>query len=327
MMQMIKILGLISIVILLFTGCGGSKVYNVNHSNTLNMQKATTVEYAIRKASTRKGWSVQKNKEGVLTVSQNIKGNYLVVLNIIYDKNGYQITHKDSTNLDYDPDDDTIHKSYNKWVHNLERNINKYLHKLSNMSPASLEKYQSRERNVFNRVASIATGMPLGVNNSAQTQQNTIDIKNQTIYIAKNATYDNPAIKESIINDCTINSQVMQFIKDYATGRNIDIQFKDNIQPNELELKISITNAISRGSAFIGHYKYVEINGELIKDNKVLSSFRAARKDGGGRFGGYKGSCSVLGRATKVIGRDVSYWLSNPINNASLGHLTAKRFY
>ena len=33
------------------------------------------------------------------------------------------------------------------------------------------------------------------------------------------------------------------------------------------------------------------------------------RNSGGGFGGGYKGSCSVLGRCTKALGKDIAGWL------------------
>ena len=43
------------------------------------------------------------------------------------------------------------------------------------------------------------------------------------------------------------------------------------------------------------------------------------RVSGGGAFGLYKGSCTVLGSTVKVLGRDVSNWLKKPVNGAHLG--------
>jgi hypothetical protein len=39
----------------------------------------------------------------------------------------------------------------------------------------------------------------------------------------------------------------------------------------------------------------------------------------GGAFAGYKGSCSVLGRTIKAIGKDVAEWMKAPSKDAQLG--------
>ncbi len=41
----------------------------------------------------------------------------------------------------------------------------------------------------------------------------------------------------------------------------------------------------------------------------------------GGLFAGFKGSCSVLGRTVKAIGKDIAEWLVNPVLDADLGDL------
>jgi len=36
-------------------------------------------------------------------------------------------------------------------------------------------------------------------------------------------------------------------------------------------------------------------------------------------FAAYKGTCSIVGRCAKSIGKDISNWLENPTDDASLG--------
>ena len=42
---------------------------------------------------------------------------------------------------------------------------------------------------------------------------------------------------------------------------------------------------------------------------------------GGGAFGGYKGTCSILGRCIKTLGSDIAKWLANPTMDAKLGNV------
>jgi hypothetical protein len=41
----------------------------------------------------------------------------------------------------------------------------------------------------------------------------------------------------------------------------------------------------------------------------------------GGAFGGFKGSCSVLGRTVKALGKDIAQWLVQPAKGSQLGDL------
>ena len=61
------------------------------------------------------------------------------------------------------------------------------------------------------------------------------------------------------------------------------------------------------------------IEGSLIKGGTKYSSFKAARRSGGGFFGGYRSSCSVLAKITKALGQDTASWLVDPYDNAKLG--------
>ena len=40
---------------------------------------------------------------------------------------------------------------------------------------------------------------------------------------------------------------------------------------------------------------------------------------GGGAFGAFKGTCSIIGRCTKALGQDIATWLTAPTQNAEIG--------
>jgi hypothetical protein len=65
----------------------------------------------------------------------------------------------------------------------------------------------------------------------------------------------------------------------------------------------------------------VLIKGSLAEKGKVLGDFNARRYSGGGMFGEYKGTCSILGRCVKTLGKDVAEWLAHPVSQAALGDL------
>ncbi|MBI3171217.1 MAG: hypothetical protein HYZ32_01320 [Hydrocarboniphaga effusa] len=69
----------------------------------------------------------------------------------------------------------------------------------------------------------------------------------------------------------------------------------------------------------MGHYKGVTVTGKLFQNGKQTGSFVATRKSGGGAFGGFKGSCAVLGRCSETIGKDIAKWLAAPTEGAKLG--------
>ncbi len=128
-------------------------------------------------------------------------------------------------------------------------------------------------------------------------------------------------IAKNIREECTIDSQLPQFIVEYGTEKGIEINAVDTVTKDSAEsvLIVEITDAVSRGNAFVGHRKFTEIEGTLFNKGKKVASFRGSRVSGGGMFAGFKGSCSVLGRTVKALGSDVSAWLQNPWKDALLG--------
>jgi hypothetical protein len=61
------------------------------------------------------------------------------------------------------------------------------------------------------------------------------------------------------------------------------------------------------------------VTGTLTEDDKPVASFRAKRFSTGGAFGGFKGTCSIIGRCTKAIAGDIAAWLKSPVDGAELG--------
>ncbi len=128
-------------------------------------------------------------------------------------------------------------------------------------------------------------------------------------------------IANNIKQECDLNSQLSVFIKEYATENAVELRGVDALDTSEPGnvLKIEITHSVSQGNAFIGHRKYTAVRGELYDNGKLLASFTGARNSGGGAFAGFKGSCAVLGRTVKALGKDIATWLKQPSNNAHLG--------
>jgi hypothetical protein len=60
------------------------------------------------------------------------------------------------------------------------------------------------------------------------------------------------------------------------------------------------------------------VKGSLSQKGKILGDFKARRYSGGGMFGGYKGTCAILRRCVKTLGKDVAEWLAQPTSQAVL---------
>ncbi len=127
-------------------------------------------------------------------------------------------------------------------------------------------------------------------------------------------------VAKKIRTECVeLQKQLAQFTKEFAAENGVTVELGDIANASGRVLKVEISEAVSRGNAFIGHRKYTEIRGELSDNGKKIASFKGLRESMGGAFAGYKGSCSVLGRTVKALGKDIGMWLAKPEDGAELG--------
>ena len=169
-------------------------------------------------------------------------------------------------------------------------------------------------------VASVLVGCaPKSVSSNALSSG--VNLHGKTVYIqGHSARYaSNSRIANNIKKECKITTQLITFIQESAQKNGVNVKVVNHIPAGALALNVEITDAISQGNAFIGHNKFTAISGRLKKSGKSIGSFLAARRSGGGFFGGYKSSCSVLGRTVKALGQDVGKWIVHPTKGDELG--------
>ena len=313
-----KVIHLLSLTLigLFLIGCGGTAIQNIDNSGTIDKKVSLKqVEAAIKKGAMRKNWATKKIQDGLLESRVNVRGKHVAVVNISYNTKGYKIDYKDSQGLKYDASSNTIHKNYNKWVHSLQRNIDYELAQIGIHRNTSAATAAPTPAPVVYQQPATVTPSTAHLKKSGE-----VSIEGKTIYVKSIIPYaQNAPVATNIKTECIIDKQLSEFIVSNAQANGMNIVVKDNIGKDDLELKVEIIDAVSRGGAFRGHNKYVTISGALVKGDKVYQSFKAARISGGGFWGAYKSSCAVLGRTVKALGNDVAIWLSSPMDGAKLG--------
>ncbi|MBK7949813.1 MAG: hypothetical protein IPK00_13945 [Deltaproteobacteria bacterium] len=144
----------------------------------------------------------------------------------------------------------------------------------------------------------------------------------QTLKVQRPVPYSEDGdISDKIKQECKIDEQLADFLQEYAREQGVEVEFTDRPVDTAAGrvLDLRIVSAISMGNAFIGHQKSTGVAGTLYENGKKVASFKARRQSMGGAFGGYKGSCAVLGRTVKVIAQDIAGWLKSPSDGAKLG--------
>lgn len=74
----------------------------------------------IHQAGIKRRWVMDEVETGVIVATQKVK-SHLAVVEIEYTQSAYSIRYVESSDLLYNGS--TIHRTYNRWVKNLERDI------------------------------------------------------------------------------------------------------------------------------------------------------------------------------------------------------------
>lgn len=125
-MKIVKSIALTASLIM-FVGCGNPAIYNVSNSGVPAVSKAKIgddVQKAIHTACIGRGWKVQDISPGIIEATLILR-SHTAVVDIKYNAKNYSITYKNSVGLN--SNGQTIHKNYNSWIQNLDRDIQKNL--------------------------------------------------------------------------------------------------------------------------------------------------------------------------------------------------------
>ena len=133
---------------------------------------------------------------------------------------------------------------------------------------------------------------------------------------------EDAGIPAAVKNECNLLQDLSGHIKTAAAGQYASVLEGVAAAPANADvLTIEIINLVGPGGGAWSGGKSVMIKGTLTKQGQNAGSFKALRVSGGGMWGGYMGTCAILGRCVKTLGTDVADWLRNPVDNAKLGDL------
>ncbi|MDV7341018.1 hypothetical protein RYZ26_15535 [Terasakiella sp. A23] len=124
--------GLLSVfVCLLLTGCFGRiqplySVYNHPVPSSADFMSLREISEVIELSAVNRKWLVEEQYPGLLTLTFR-KKTHMAVVEVSFDQSNYSIKYVNSTHLLYNGT--TIHRNYNRWVANLERDIEMNLQK------------------------------------------------------------------------------------------------------------------------------------------------------------------------------------------------------
>ena len=118
---------IIATVAVLFSACSGPAIYTGGHapvSQIGNTPTLTQVDKAVKDSLIGRGWIPSKITNNSYTGLYK-KRSLMAKIKVLFNTSTFTVEHLESTNLDYDASDHTIHPTYNRWIQNLERDIRK----------------------------------------------------------------------------------------------------------------------------------------------------------------------------------------------------------
>jgi hypothetical protein len=121
-------------------------------------------------------------------------------------------------------------------------------------------------------------------------------------------------VRQAVRDECKLETKVPAFIAEFGS----DVVLVDQLGGSRV-LEMAITQVHAPGGGGFSGPKWMTVKGTLRERGRVVGSFRAKRFTTGGAFAGFKGTCSIIGRCTKAIGRDIATWLESPGMDSKLG--------
>lgn len=141
---------------------------------------------------------------------------------------------------------------------------------------------------------------------------------NGTVRVLRSIPFSKGAsVPEKVQEGCKLQTKVPYFLSQYSSEVEL-VDGKLGRSGRTLQLEITEVHAPG-GGAFSGP-KWMSVSGVLRNNGHRVAGFTGSRASTGGFFGGYKGTCSIVGRCAKALGSDIAKWLKDPRDGARLGH-------
>ena len=166
--------------------------------------------------------------------------------------------------------------------------------------------------------ASTSTSESPSVNKEVVSYTGTGTLKIAPVVFAKDLQ-----VRDAVRNECQLLTKLPGFVQSYAQDQyaGIDLQAKRSTGSDFLEIEIVDLPKFKKNAWAGRSGQWVGVKGSLLRKGKKTVSFQASRASMGGFMGAYKGTCALLGRCTKTLGKDIAEWLKNPVDGATLGDM------
>ena len=140
----------------------------------------------------------------------------------------------------------------------------------------------------------------------------------ETITISKSIPFaEDSGASDAVKEECKFEARVPEYIKKEAK-RDFDVVLsKDPLDAAEGKvLFLEVSNMFGLGGGIYSGSKSAIVSGELRENGDVIGSVQVRRRS---IMGMMPGTCSIMKRIAKKIGKDYAGWLQEPTMDAMLG--------
>lgn len=103
------------------TSCASTEMMNFSGTIPAGVS-AAEVNQAIKDAGAKRNWIIKDLGNHTFEATY-VARSHSIKVKLTYDQDSYDITYLNSTNMDYNSADGTIHHNYNRWVNNLKHDL------------------------------------------------------------------------------------------------------------------------------------------------------------------------------------------------------------
>lgn len=115
-------------------------------------------------------------------------------------------------------------------------------------------------------------------------------------------------VRDAVKDECQLDTKLPGFVREYARANGTDVTLESGTLDTKKGkvLMLEITDVSAPGGGPWSGAKSMSVAGKLYDKGKLVGDFTGMRYSGGGFFGGYKGTCSIVGRCSKTLGKDIA---------------------
>ena len=239
---------------------------------------AADVRAMIIAGARKLGWSMDADVPGKLTLQRSKDTKHEVVVDAVYDDQGYELKYVSSVNMNYSKADGSkaeIHPTYNRWVADL--------------------------------IAAIGSASPTPVSAS---------VASGAILLQMPAAMDQALADSKIGTECRLGHVVAGHVsKSLASNypRLREVEQIDAVPAGERGLKLAIVSTTGVGGGSFSGPKSITLRADLVESKGVVATRSFVRRAGvTGPLFTWRTTCDLFERAAMALGKDVARWMANP---------------